>query len=182
MTPTKLAGVVLIDTDYFRDGRGFFIEAYHRARYAEHGIDVDFVQDNHSRSARGVLRGIHWQDMTAPMGKLVRCSAGSVYDVVVDLRIGSPTLGQWIGVELSAESMRQVWIPPGFGHAFLTLSDSAEVQYKCTGYYTPSAEGAMRWDDRDLAIDWPLQDVQVSARDGAAMTLQEYLQKPSFTF
>lgn len=182
VTPTRLSGVVIVDTDYFRDERGFFIESWHRSRFEEHGIAAEFVQDNHSQSARGVLRGIHWQDMTAPMGKLVRCSLGSVFDVAVDLRAGSPTFGRWEGFELSADNMRQLWIPPGFGHAFLTLSERADVQYKCSGYYTPEAEGALRWDDPDVGVDWPVRDVQVSARDRAAGTLQDYLANPAFTY
>lgn len=182
VTPTKLAGVVLIDTDYFRDERGFFIENYHKERFAEHGIVADFVQDNHSRSARGVLRGIHWQDMTAPMGKLVRCTAGAIFDVAVDLRVGSPTFGQWVGVELTADNMRQIWVPPGFGHAFATLSDSADVQYKCSGLYSPPSEGTLAWNDPEVAVEWPVEDPQISKRDSAGMSLQQYLEKPAFRF
>lgn len=182
VAPAKLSGVLVVDTDYFRDERGFFIENYHRQRFAEHGISADFVQDNHSRSGRGVLRGIHWQDTSAPMGKLVRCTVGAIFDVAVDLRVGSPTFAQWVGVELTADNMRQIWVPPGFGHAFATLSEVAEVQYKCSGFYTPSAEGTLKWDDPDVGVEWPLQEPLVSARDGAGMSLKDYEANPSFRY
>jgi dTDP-4-dehydrorhamnose 3,5-epimerase len=182
VSKTKLEDVVLIDTDFFRDDRGFFIEAWHAERYREHGLPDAFVQDNHSRSARKVLRGLHYQDMTAPMAKLVRCTSGAVFDVAVDLRVGSPSFGEWVGVELTAENMRQIWVPEGFGHAFATLSEFAEVQYKCTGYYTPSSEGTVAWDDRDLAIEWPFSNPVLSARDQAGMSLAQYLQKPAFRY
>jgi dTDP-4-dehydrorhamnose 3,5-epimerase len=177
---TKLSGVVLIETDYFRDERGFFIENYHKQRFMEHGILDDFVQDNHSRSLYGVLRGIHYQDMTAPMGKLVRCTEGTIFDVAIDLRVESPTLGQWVGVELSAENMHQLMVPVGFGHAFVALSEHVQVHYKCTGYYAPSAEGTIRWNDPDLAIDWPIRDPILSARDSNGMSFKEYLEQPAF--
>jgi dTDP-4-dehydrorhamnose 3,5-epimerase len=182
VTPTKLSGVVVIDTRYFRDERGFFIENWHRARFEEHGIAAEFVQDNHSRSARGVLRGLHWQDMTAPMGKLVRCTWGRIFDVAVDLRVGSPTFGQWFGIELSDEDLRQVWIPPGFGHGFATLSEVADVQYKCSGFYTPPSEGTLAWNDPEVGIDWPLEDPQISARDQGGISLRQYLENPAFRF
>jgi dTDP-4-dehydrorhamnose 3,5-epimerase len=180
--PTALSGVVIVRTDYFRDERGFFIENYHKQRFAEHGIAAEFVQDNHSRSIQHVLRGIHYQDMTAPMGKLVRCTEGAIFDVAVDLRVGSPTLGRWVGVELSAENQDQLLVPVGFGHAFLALSPLAQVAYKCTGYYTPPAEGTVRWDDPDLAIDWPVRNPIVSERDRSAMSFGEYLRRPAFRF
>jgi dTDP-4-dehydrorhamnose 3,5-epimerase len=140
------------------------------------------VQDNHSLSARGVLRGIHYQDLSAPMDKLVRCSRGAILDVAVDLRAGSPTFGRWVAVELSDENARQLFVPVGFGHAFLTLSEQAEVQYKCSGYYTPKAEGAVRWDDPELAIDWPFEGPLVSAKDQAAQSLAAYCAQPAFTY
>lgn len=180
--PTALSGVVIIRTDYFRDERGYFIESYHRQRYVEHGLDYEFVQDNHSRSGEGVLRGIHYQDMTAPMGKLVRCTEGAIFDVAVDLRAGSPTLGRWVGVELSAENQDQLMVPAGFGHAFVALSPFAQVAYKCTGYYAPPSEGTVRWDDPDLAIDWPVRDPIVSNRDSNGMSFQQYLTRPAFRF
>ncbi len=182
LIPTKLSGVVIIRTDFFRDERGYFIENYHKQRFVEHGITDEFVQDNHSRSGERVLRGIHYQDMTAPMGKLVRCTEGRIFYVVVDLRVGSPTLGQWVGVELSADNQDQLMVPVGFGHAFAVLSPFAQVAYKCTGYYTPSAEGTIRWDDPDLAIDWPVRDPILSGRDRGGMSFQEYLKRPAFRF
>lgn len=178
--PTKLDGAVVIETDFFRDERGFFIENFHRRRFAEHGLPHEFVQDNHSRSGHGVLRGFHYQDMTAPMGKLVRCTAGAILDVAVDLRLGSPTFGQWEAVELTAENMRQFYVPVGFGHAFLTLSDAAEVQYKCTGYYEPASEGTLAWDDPDLAIPWPIAAPLLSARDQQGISLAAYREQPAF--
>ena len=172
--------MVIVDTDFFRDDRGFFIENWVRREYEAAGIAADFVQDNHSRSGPKVLRGLHYQDTTAPMGKLVRCTQGRIFDVAVDLRIGSPTFGRWAGVELDHESMRQLWVPPGFAHGFVTLSESADVQYKCSGYYTPTAEGAIRWNDEDVKIRWPIEDPVVSAKDAAAPTLKQYLNKPAF--
>lgn len=179
---TKLPGVVVIETDYFRDARGFFIENYHKQRFAEHGITDEFVQDNHSRSVYGVLRGIHYQDMSMPMGKLVRCTEGVIFDVAVDLRVGSPTLGQWVGIELSADNMLQVMVPVGFGHAFVALSEFVQVHYKATGYYAPSAEGTIAWDDPDLAIDWPIRTPILSARDSNGMRFRDYLRRPAFCY
>ncbi|HWO93801.1 MAG TPA: dTDP-4-dehydrorhamnose 3,5-epimerase [Dehalococcoidia bacterium] len=182
MVKTKLPGVLIIDTDFFRDERGFFIESYHRQRYAEHGITDEFVQDNHSRSAKGVLRGLHYQDMTAPMGKLVRCTRGAIWDVAVDLRAGSPTFGQWVGVELTEQNMRQLLVPVGFGHGFVALEDGSDVQYKCTGFYTPASEGTIAWNDADLGIEWPIADPIVSKRDSQGRSLREYAAAPAFRY
>jgi len=182
VTKTKLEGVVVIETDFFRDDRGFFIEVYHKQRYIDAGLDYDFVQDNHSRSAHKVLRGFHYQDMTAPMGKLVRCTVGAVLDVAVDLRVGSPTFGEWVGEALSADNMRQIMVPPGFGHAFVTLSDFAEVHYKCTGLYTPESEGGVRWNDPDIGVAWPFDDPVLSGRDQQSGSLQHYLKHPAFHY
>jgi len=172
----------VIEPDVFRDDRGFFFESYHKQRFAELGVTDEFVQDNHSRSMQGVLRGIHYQDMSAPMAKLVRCTLGRILDVAVDLRAGSPTFGRWSAAELSADNKRQLLVPVGFGHAFLTLSDVAEVQYKCSGFYTPGAEGAIVWNDPELAIDWPIKDPVVSAKDRAAPSLQSYRKTPAFSY
>jgi dTDP-4-dehydrorhamnose 3,5-epimerase len=172
--------VVVLEPDVHRDGRGFFLESYHRQRYLEHGIRDEFVQDNHSRSAQGVLRGIHYQDMTAPMSKLVRCTAGSILDVAVDLRLGSPTFGRWVAEELTAENMHQVFVPVGFGHAFLTLSESADVEYKCGGYYAPAAEGSVAWNDPEIGITWPIDSPALSDKDRRATTLAEYSKHPAF--
>ncbi len=174
--------MLVIDPDVHRDERGFFFESYHKRRFAELGIVDEFVQDNHSRSLHGVLRGIHYQGMSAPMAKLVRCTVGRILDVAVDLRVGSPTFGRWSAAELSADNLRQLLIPVGFGHAFLTLSEVAEVLYKCSGYYTPAAEGSIVWDDPELAIDWPIKAPVVSAKDRAAPTLASYRKHPAFTY
>jgi dTDP-4-dehydrorhamnose 3,5-epimerase len=182
VVPTRIPDVVVIETDFFKDERGFFIESYHRRRFADHGLHDEFVQDNHSRSNRGVLRGFHYQDDSAPMGKLVRCLQGEMLDVAVDLRVGSPTFGQWVGVELNAYSKRQVMVPQGFGHAFLALSDDVEVFYKCTGYYEPSAEGTIAWNDPKINVDWPIEDPVLSNRDRSGMSLDRYLQDPAFTY
>ncbi|HMZ91382.1 MAG TPA: dTDP-4-dehydrorhamnose 3,5-epimerase [Pseudomonadales bacterium] len=165
--PTEIAEVVLIEPQRFGDARGFFMETWQRRHFAAAGLDLDFVQDNHSRSAQGVLRGLHYQ-LQQPQGKLVRVTLGEVYDVAVDIRRGSPTFGRWVGVLLSAEQPRMLWVPPGFAHGFYVLSDVAEFVYKCTDYYAPQHERSLRWDDPDLAIDWPLLPEQpplLSAKD-----------------
>jgi dTDP-4-dehydrorhamnose 3,5-epimerase len=180
--PTELDGVLIVEPDVFRDERGFFQETYNYGAFAALGLDCIFVQDNHSQSRRGVLRGLHYQNRTAPQAKLVRCSAGMILDVAVDLRVGSPTFARWVAVELSAENARQLFVPVGFAHGFVTLSDVAEVQYKCSGYYAPAAEGAVHWDDPEIAIAWPLSDPIVSARDQAAMSLAAYKERPAFVY
>jgi dTDP-4-dehydrorhamnose 3,5-epimerase len=170
-----LSGVLLLEPKVFTDERGFFFESYNRRTLAALGIDAEFVQDNHSRSHRGVLRGIHFQ-IRQPQGKLVRVIAGEIFDVAVDLRKRSPTFGRWAGFRLSAENKRLAWIPPGFGHAFLVLSESAEVLYKTTDYYAPEHERTIRWDDPDLAIDWPLGEGAkpiLSAKDRNGLRLGE---------
>ena len=171
-TPLDLTEVVLLEPKVFGDERGFFLESYNRRVFAEGiGRDVEFVQDNHSRSVRGVLRGLHYQ-IRQTQGKLVRVTAGSVYDVAVDLRRSSPTFGRWVGIELSAENRRILWIPPGFGHGFLTLSESAEMQYKATDYYAPQYERSILWSDPRLGIGWPLDGEPVlSAKDAAGLPL-----------
>lgn len=180
LTKTALDGVVLIDTNFFQDERGFFLESWHQRDFANAGLTMAFVQDGHSRSPRGVLRGLHYQDMTAPMGKLLRCTVGVIFDVAVDLRVGSPTFGQWISVELSADNKRQIYIPPGFAHGFQAISDVVEVQYRQTGFYTPASEGTLSWNDREVGITWPVPDPTLSARDQKGMTLTQYLEKPAF--
>jgi len=161
---TPLPGVLLIEPKVFGDTRGFFLESYHEDRYREAGIPLRFVQDNHSRSRHGVLRGLHYQ-VTRPQGKLVRVTAGEVFDVAVDIRPGSPSFGKWFGANLSGENHRQLWIPPGFAHGFAVLSDSADFLYKCTDYYRPEDEGGIAWDDPDLAIEWQVNGPQLSAKD-----------------
>lgn len=182
VTSTRIPDVVIVDTDFFQDERGFFIESYHKQRFAEHGICYEFVQDNHSRSGRGVLRGFHYQDDSAPMGKLVRCLFGEILDVAVDLRVGSPTFGQWVAVQLTAANKRQLMVPQGFGHAFLAMSDDAEVLYKCTGFYTPAAEGTVGWNDPEINVDWPIANPILSQRDQQGVSLRQYRQSPAFTY
>ncbi len=181
ITQTKLAGVVIIEPEVRGDARGFFYESYRKQHLEQAGIYVDFVQDNHSKSVKGVLRGLHYQDMRQPLVKLVRCTQGAVLDVAVDLRVGSPTLGQWVAVELNAENCKQILVPVGFGHAFLVLSDVAELQYKCSNYYAAQTEGAIAWNDPDLNIDWGgISAPTLSARDQTAMSFKQYLDKPTF--
>jgi dTDP-4-dehydrorhamnose 3,5-epimerase len=157
LTPTRLPEVLILEPRVFGDSRGFFTESWNEPRFNQAvGESVRFVQDNHSRSAKGVLRGLHFQRAPHAQGKLVRCVAGRVFDVAVDLRAGSPRFGQWVGVELSADNHRQLWIPPGFGHGFYVLSEWAEVVYKATDYYAPEWDRTLRWDDPMVGIAWPL--------------------------
>ncbi|EIT69040.1 dTDP-4-dehydrorhamnose 3,5-epimerase [Hydrocarboniphaga effusa] len=169
--PTALPDVFIIEPRVFGDARGFFFESFNQNAFREGtGVTMDFVQDNHSRSSRGVLRGIHYQ-MVQPQGKLVRVSAGEVFDVAVDLRKSSPHFGQWAGAILSAENKRQFWVPPGFGHGFVVLSESADFLYKTTDFYAPEHERAIAWNDPELAIDWRLPEgltPSLSAKDAAA--------------
>ncbi len=169
---TALPGVLIIDPQVHGDARGFFVETYHARRYAEHGLPSQFVQDNHSRSQRGVLRGLHYQ-LRQAQGKLVRVVAGEVFDVAVDVRRGSPTFGQWVGVTLSGENHRQFYVPPGFAHGFCTLSESADFLYKCTDYYDPSSEQGVRWNDPDIGIEWPELDYQLSDKDQGNRLLKD---------
>ena len=174
-----VAGPLLITPQVFGDDRGFFYESWNQRRFDEAvGASTTFVQDNHSRSCRGVLRGLHYQLEPEPQGKLVRCTVGAIFDVAVDLRLSSATFGQWVGAELSADNQQQLWVPVGFGHGFLTLSESAEVLYKASGYWSKSCERSMRWNDPDLAIAWPLeqlglQEPLLAGKDAAAPMLAE---------
>jgi len=161
---TKLQGVLIVEPKVFEDQRGFFFESYSYREYAAHGIGDVFVQDNHSRSVQGSLRGLHYQ--TPPgQAKLVRVALGEVFDVAVDIRWGSPTFGQWVGVILSAENKRQLYIPPGFAHGFCVTSEVADFLYKCSNYYSPQDERGIAWDDPDLAIEWPVANPLLSQRD-----------------
>jgi dTDP-4-dehydrorhamnose 3,5-epimerase len=162
--PTVLPGVVIVHPDVHRDGRGFFVEIYHVDRYREHGVDATFVQDNHSQSIRGTLRGLHLQPRR-PQGKLIRVIEGEVFDVAVDVRRGSPTFGRWVAVTISADDFRQIYIPPGFAHGFCVLSPIAQVEYKCTDFYDPSSELGIRWNDPAIAIQWPVSEPRLSDRD-----------------
>ena len=169
---TDLEGVLIIEPQVFGDERGFFLETFQAKRYAqEAGITQEFVQDNHSRSSYGVLRGLHFQK-TKPQGKLVRVVSGEVFDVAVDIRPGSPTYGQWAGTHLSAENKRQFWVPPGMAHGFVVLSETADFEYKCTDYYDPSDEACLLWNDPDIAINWPVDDPVLSAKAKLGLPLK----------
>jgi len=173
LVPTALPDVLLVEPRFFADDRGHFFEVFHAERFAEQGLDLAFVQLNQSRSRRGTVRGLHYQ-VRRPQGKLVRAVRGAVWDVAVDLRRGSPHFGRWVGAELSAENARQLWIPPGFAHGFLALTDDAEVVYACTDLWVPEYDRAVRWDDPTLAVAWPLDGVGaplLSPKDAAAPLL-----------
>ncbi len=180
--PTPLSGLCVIEVGCFYDERGFFYESWNQRDFAAAGLDVQFVQDNHSRSTRSVLRGLHYQDNRAPLGKLIRCTVGAIFDVAVDLRVRSPTFGKWFGVELSAENKRQLYVPVGFAHGFAVLTDVAEVQYKQTGYYNPAAERVLAWNDPDVGVAWPIARPILSQRDQNGMSLKEYLAAPDFIY
>lgn len=169
---TGLPGCLVIEPKVFGDERGFFLETWNRDRYVQHGIGPDFVQSNLSRSARGVLRGLHYQ-WPNPQGKLVSVQEGEVYDVAVDVRRGSPTFGRWTAVILSAENKRQFWIPEGFAHGFVVLSELAQFFYMCTATYDASADAGLAWDDADISIDWPVAAPSLSAKDAAAPLLKD---------
>jgi dTDP-4-dehydrorhamnose 3,5-epimerase len=173
-TPTTIPDVILIKPNVFADERGFFLESYQKQRFSEAGIALDFVQDNHSKSQHGVLRGLHYQ-IQQPQGKLVRVIAGEVFDVAVDIRKNSPTFGKWVGDYLSAENKKMLWVPVGFAHGFLVTSPSAEVLYKTTDYYAPQGERSIMWNDPTINITWPLKGLKptLSSKDGAAKFLNE---------
>ena len=170
--PTALPGVVIIEPDVFQDARGFFLETYHARKYLEGGVAATFVQDNHSRSGRGTVRGLHAQ-RARPQGKLLRVIEGEIFDVAVDIRRGSPTFGRWAGVVLSAENFRQFYVPRGFAHGFCVTSEVAQVEYKCTDFYDPRDEITLLWNDPALGIDWPVTDPVLSAKDRAGRQLAE---------
>ncbi|MCG8706891.1 dTDP-4-dehydrorhamnose 3,5-epimerase [Brenneria sp. 4F2] len=170
---TRIEGVKIIEPKVFGDARGFFLETFEKRRYQEMlNIDLDFVQDNHSRSSKGVLRGLHFQ-RSNPQGKLVRVVRGEVFDVAVDIRPDSPTYGAWEGVILSEENKTQFWIPPGLAHGFVVLSDIADFEYKCTDYYNPANEGCLLWNDPDVGIEWPLTDPLLSEKDKLGKRFKE---------
>lgn len=172
VVPTGLPGVVVIEPVVHRDGRGFFVETYHADRYRALGIAGPFVQDNHSRSTAGTLRGLHLQ-LKRPQGKLIRVIEGEIFDVAVDVRRGSPSFGRWVGVTLTAEGFKQVYVPPGFAHGFCTVSEVAQVEYKCTDLYDPASEIGIAWNDPALGITWPVRDPFLSARDSRHPMLSE---------
>lgn len=175
VTPTAIPDVLLIEPKIFGDTRGFFFESFNQKSFNEAtGLDVNFVQDNHSRSAKGVLRGLHYQ-VQQPQGKLVRVVRGAVFDVAVDIRKGSPTFGNWVGMELSEDNQRQFWVPAGFAHGFLVLSESADFLYKTTDYYAPQHERCIAWNDPAIGVDWPLSsDPTLSTKDAAALPLAKH--------
>ena len=170
---TPIEGVLLIKPKIFGDARGYFVETWQERRYAEAGLTYHFVQDNHSTSRRGVLRGLHYQK-AFPQGKLVSVSLGNVFDVAVDIRPNSPTFGQWVGYELSAENQHQLWIAPGLAHGFAVLSEIAHFHYKCTEYYHPEVEACLRWNDPELGVVWPLEHPLLSENDKVSMSFAEY--------
>lgn len=178
-TPTALPGVMLITPKVFGDDRGFFLESWNAKSFADAGLDLNFVQDNHSRSARGVLRGLHYQ-LQNPQGKLVRVTSGAVFDVAVDIRRHSAHFGKWVGYELSATNKQMLYVPPGFAHGFVVLSESADFLYKCTQFYDPAGEHGIRWDDPAIGIQWPMGTLtpQLSAKDAAAPLLADALLFP----
>jgi dTDP-4-dehydrorhamnose 3,5-epimerase len=173
---TKLPGVLIIEPKVFSDPRGFFKETFQQQRYREAGINFDFVQDNYSWSGKGVLRGLHFQ-INKPVGKLVGCSQGAVFDVAVDVNPSSSTFRQYVGVELTGDNHRQLWIPPGYAHGFCVLSKSADFQYKCTDFYDPSDEASVIWNDPDLAIRWPISQPLLSDKDLNSPSLKELVNK-----
>lgn len=172
VTDASLPGLKIIEPAVFRDQRGFFLETYHQRRYSDAGIDTVFVQDNYSRSGQATVRGLHMQ-VSSPQAKLVRVVAGAIFDVAVDVRVGSPTFGRWFGETLSSDNFKQLFIPEGFVHGFAVLSPFAEIEYKCSAYYDPADEIAVRWDDPAIGIEWPVTAPVLSARDAAAKPLAE---------
>jgi dTDP-4-dehydrorhamnose 3,5-epimerase len=173
---TEIPGVVIIEPQIHRDDRGFFLESYHEPRYREGGIRARFVQDNHSQSTRGTLRGLHGQNPD-PQGKLVRVTAGEVFDVAVDARIGSPAYGKYVAMELSAANFRQVYLPPGILHGFLVTSEIAEFQYKCTAIYRPDSDFSVVWNDPDIGIAWPIEEPILSEKDRSAPRLRDVVDR-----
>ena len=182
--PTAIEDVKIVRPEVFQDSRGFFTEVYRKDQFEALGLPSTFVQLNHSRSARAVLRGLHFQ-WDPPMGKLMRVTQGKAFLVAVDIRKGSPTLGKWFGVEVSADDKKQVWAPAGFARGFCVLTDFAEIEYLCTGLYNSKAESHFAWDDPDVGIQWPIKDPIISARDSKAQTLAQWLARPesnNFTY
>ena len=179
VTPLEHPEVLLLEPDVFADARGFFMETWHASKYAQHGLPEIFLQDNHSRSTRGVLRGLHYQ-LEHPQGKLMRVVSGAVFDVAVDIRKGSPWFGKWVGVVLSEENQQQLYLPPGFAHGFCTLSEQADFLYKCTDIYTSGDEYGIAWDDPEIGIEWPQLDYLLSDKDLGNPRLSESNKLPDY--
>lgn len=173
---TSLSGVLLIEPNVFKDSRGFFLETFHHKKYTEIGIDRSFVQDNYSHSKKGTVRGLHYQ-LLQPQGKLVFVISGEIFDVAVDIRVGSPTFGQWVGTYLSSENNRQIYVPEGFAHGFCVVSESADVLYKCTNLYQPDDDHGIFWLDKNVGIDWPIKTAILSAKDSQFKRLDETPEK-----
>jgi dTDP-4-dehydrorhamnose 3,5-epimerase len=182
VTPTPIDSLLVVQPGCFRDERGFTMSSYEKQVYFARGITYEFVVDVHTRSVKDVLRGFHFQDGSAPMAKLARCTVGAILDVVVDLRMGSPTFGQTFAIELSAENHTQLMIPPEFGHGFCALSEVAEVQYKLSNYYVPKAEGTIAWNDPEIGFAWPVAAPILSRRDQAGISLAAYRERPAFLY
>lgn len=176
IVPTALPGVLVIEPVVHRDPRGFFVETFHAERYAEHGIPQVFLQDNESRSTRGTVRGLHAQ-LSRPQGKLVRALEGEVFDVVVDVRRGSPTFTRWIGVKLSSETFNQIWVPAGFAHGICVLSEAARIHYKCTDFYDPTDELRLLWNDPTIGVEWPAAEPILSDKDKAGLPLSHWMDR-----
>jgi dTDP-4-dehydrorhamnose 3,5-epimerase len=181
VTKADIKDLLIVEPTCFEDDRGFFMEPWNKRDFFDIGISVDFVQEGHSRSKPGVIRGLHYQRGTASQAKLVRCIFGKVFDVAVDLRVKSKTFGKWFGVELSAENKKQLYIPIGFGHGFAVLDNCAEILYKQSSYYTPTLEGSVVWNDPNIDIKWPVNNPTLSEKDKNAQTLKEYLKNPAFS-
>ena len=183
VTETKLKGVYVVEPQVFGDARGWFMESWSKRKLEEAGLKVEFLQDNQSYSSqKGILRGLHYQQNPMCQAKMVRCTRGKIFDVAVDIRQGSPQYAQWVGVELSAENKKQLFIPRGFAHGFITLTDDVEVQYKADNYYAPECDGNVRWDDPEIGIEWPIQPVILSDKDEKAPTLAERMEKKEINF
>lgn len=180
VTRTPLEDLLVVNIDYFKDERGFFMESWNRKHFTDAGIPDDFVQDSHSASRSGVLRGMHYQDTSAPMAKLVRCTLGRILDAAIDLRVSSPTFGKWFSIELTAENKTLLYVPEGFAHGFLTLSDFCEVQYKQTALYAPESEGGIAWNDPEVGIQWPHSNPILSEKDQRQQSFAEYRKRPAF--
>lgn len=180
LVETPLKDLLVVEVEYFQDERGFLIEPWHKRDFQKAGLDLTFVQEVHSRSKHKVLRGLHYQNMTAPIAKLIRCVYGNTFVVAVDLRVKSLTFGKWFSIKLSSENKSQLYVPIGFAFGFATLSDFAELLYKFTEYYSPSAEAVLLWNDKDLAIKWPYNDPILSKRDQHGMTFADYKKNPEF--
>jgi len=180
VTETPLAGLLVVDIEHFQDERGFFMESWNKRDFAAVGIDADFVQDSHSASRYGVLRGLHYQDMRAPTAKLVRCTVGRILDVAVDLRASSKTFGKSFTIELNDKNKTLLWVPVGFAHGFATVSEYCEVQYKQSDFYNPEAEGGIAWNDPDIGISWPYADPILSKKDQQLKNFADYRKNPAF--